>query len=83
MGEVYRGHDSRIHRDVAIKFSAERFGDRFGHEPSAMSALNHPNISTLYDVGLNYLVMELVEGKSPQGLPLDETLRIMRQIAQA
>jgi hypothetical protein len=42
-----------------------------------VAALNHPNISALYDVGANYLVMELVEGESPKGpLPLDEVLRI-------
>src|SRR5512142_2064602 len=72
MGEVYRAHDSRTRRDVAIKVSTEPFNERFDREVRAVAALNHPNICTLYDVGPNYLVMELVEGKSPQGpLPLE------------
>jgi Tol biopolymer transport system component/predicted Ser/Thr protein kinase len=84
MGEVYRARDSRLGRDVAIKVSAERFNDWFEREARAVAALNHPNISALYDVGPNYLVMELVEGESPKGpLPLDEVLRIMKQIAEA
>jgi eukaryotic-like serine/threonine-protein kinase len=49
-------------RDVAIKVSAERFSERFDREVRAVAALNHPNICSLYDVGPNYLVMELVEG---------------------
>src|SRR5437867_5319224 len=62
MGEVYRATDTRLHREVAIKVSAERFSDRFEREARAVAALNHPNICTLFDVGPNYLVMELVEG---------------------
>src|ERR1700674_2285468 len=84
MGEVYRAHDPRLNRDVAIKVSQERFSDRFEREFRADAALNHPNICTLYDVGPNYLVMELIEGESPKGpLPLEEALRIARQIADA
>src|ERR1700688_3758576 len=84
MGEVYRAHDSRLNRDVAIKVSQERFSDRFDREARAVAALNHPNICTLHDVGPNYLVMELIEGESPKGpLPLEEALRIARQIADA
>ena len=84
MGEVYRAHDARLRRDVAIKVSHERFSDRFEREARAVAALNHPNICTLYDVGPDYLVMELIEGESPKGpLPLDETLRIVHQIADA
>ncbi len=84
MGAVYRAHDPRMNRDVAIKISAERFSDRFSREVHAVAALNHPNICHLYDVGANYLVMELVEGQSPKGpLPLEEALRIARQIADA
>jgi hypothetical protein len=64
MGEVYRAHDPRMRRDVAIKVSAERFSDRFSREVHAAAALNHPNICTLYDVGPNYLVMELLEGET-------------------
>jgi eukaryotic-like serine/threonine-protein kinase len=60
MGEVYRAHDPRMGRDVAVKVAAERFSDRFSREVRAVATLNHPNISQLYDV--DYLVMELVEG---------------------
>jgi serine/threonine protein kinase len=84
MGEVYRAHDSRLGRDVAIKFSSERFSERFEREARAVAALNHPNICTLHDVGPNYLVMEYVEGEAPKGpLALDDVLRIAGQIAEA
>ncbi len=84
MGEVYRAHDPRVGRDVAIKISQDQFSERFAREARAVASLNHPNICTLYDVGPNYLVMELVEGESPRGpLPLEEALRIARQIAEA
>jgi len=80
MGEVYSAHDPRTGRDVAIKISAERFSERFDREVRAVAALNHPNICTLYDVGPNYLVMELVEGESPRGpMLLEEALRIARR----
>jgi eukaryotic-like serine/threonine-protein kinase len=64
MGAVYRARDSRLGRDVAIKISAERFTERFEKEARAIAALNHPNVCTLHDVGPNYLVMELVEGRT-------------------
>jgi serine/threonine protein kinase len=84
MGEVYRAHDTRLNRDVAIKVSQERFSDRFERETRAVAALNHPNICHLYDVGPNYLVMELIEGAPPKGpLPLDQALNLARQIAEA
>ena len=84
MGAVYRAHDPRMGREVAIKVAAERFSERFSREVRAVAALNHPNICHVYDVGPDYLVMELVEGQSPKGpLPLDEALRIARQIADA
>src|SRR5260370_30121335 len=84
MGEVYRALDRRLGRDVAIKVSQEEFTERFEREARAVAAINHPNICHLYDVGPNYLVMELIEGESPQGpLPLDEALRLARQIAAA
>src|SRR5262249_27521540 len=89
MGKVYRATDTRLHRQVAIKVSAGRFTERFEREARVIASLNHPNICQLYDVGPNFLVMELVEGptladrmrKSP--LPLDEALAIARQIADA
>jgi serine/threonine-protein kinase len=89
MGEVYRARDPRMGRDVAIKISAERFTDRFEREVHAVAALNHPNICHIYDVGPDYLVMELVEGPTlaariRQGaLPLEEALTIAHQIADA
>jgi serine/threonine protein kinase len=60
MGEVYRATDTRLRREVAIKFCTEPFTERFEREARAVAALNHPNICTLFDVGPNYLVMELV-----------------------
>ena len=71
MGSVYRARDTRLDRLVAIKFSGEQFSERFHREARAVAALNHPNICHLYDVGPNYLVMELVEG-APVGAPGDE-----------
>src|ERR1051326_6437911 len=62
MGEVYLGRDTRLDRGIAIKVSAAQFGERFEREARAISALNHPHICTLYDIGADYLVMELVEG---------------------
>jgi serine/threonine-protein kinase len=89
MGEVYRARDPRMGREVAIKLSAERFSDRFEREVRAVAALNHPNICHIYDVGPNYLVLELVEGPTlahrikQSAIPLDEALPIARQIADA
>ena len=79
MGDVYRAHDSRLGRDVAIKVSAEQFSERFDREARAIAALNHTNICHLYDVGPNYLVMEIVEGQTLAGpLPLNEALPLIR-----
>src|ERR1041385_932883 len=84
MGEVYRAHDLRMGRDVAIKISAERFSDRFEREVRAVAALNHPNICQLYDVGPNYLVMELIEGAPLKGpLPLQQAVSYAAQILDA
>jgi eukaryotic-like serine/threonine-protein kinase len=89
MGEVYRAHDARVGRDVAIKISAEQFNERFEREIRAVASLNHSNICILHDVGPNYLVMEMVEGPTlaeriKQGpIPLEESLEIARQIADA
>src|SRR5690349_16049687 len=84
MGEVYRARDPRLGRDVAIKVAAEQFNERFEREARAVAALNQPNICHLYDVGPNYLVMELVEGEAPRGpLPLETALEYARQIAEA
>jgi len=69
MGKVYRAMDTRLGRKVAIKVAAQKFGGRFEREARAISALNHPHICTLYDVGAlpsgtGYLVTELVEGET-------------------
>ena len=89
MGEVYRAKDTRLPREAAIKVSAERFSERFAGEAQIIASLNHPNISTLYDVGDDYLVMELVEGPTlaekitQRPLTLDEASAIARQIVDA
>ena len=89
MGEVYRAKDTRLGRDVAIKVSSREFNDRFEREAHAISALNHPNICTLHDIGPNYLVMEFIEGdtlsKLIEGgpLPLDKALAYAAQIVDA
>jgi tetratricopeptide (TPR) repeat protein len=64
MGDVYRAVDTRLGRAVAVKIAQPQFIQRFGREARAISSLNHPHICTLYDVGPNYLVMELVEGET-------------------
>jgi eukaryotic-like serine/threonine-protein kinase len=84
MGEVYKARDTRLDRIVALKFSQDRFTDRFEREARAVAALNHPHICTLHDVGPNYLVMEYVDGKPLEGaLPLDHALRYAVQICDA
>ncbi len=64
MGEVFRAIDRRLGRPVAIKIAHERFSSLFEREGRTISSLNHPHICTVYDVGPNYLVMELVEGET-------------------
>ena len=73
MGEVYRGRDTRLGRDIAIKVLPERFAtpsahERFLREARACSALSHPNICAIYDLGdvdgRPFLVMELLEGET-------------------
>src|SRR5579863_4996266 len=89
MGAVYLGTDTRLGRPVAIKVSSREFNDRFEREAKAISALNHPNICTLYDVGPNYLVMEFVEGEllskiiERGPLPLNKALSHAVQIVDA
>ena len=89
MGEVWKARDPRLNRDVAIKTSARQFTDRFEREAQVVASLNHANICTLYDVGPDYLVMELIEGPTlaeriAEGpIPLEEALAIAKQIAAA
>src|SRR5579872_3820547 len=97
MGEVYRGHDGRLRRDVAIKIlrestvaHAERQA-RFERESRAVAALNHPNIVSIFDIGSEdgvvFIVSELVEGESLRDrigrgqVPVRELLKIAVQIA--
>src|SRR2546422_2562687 len=89
MGEVYRALDSRVGREVAIKVSAQRFSERFEREVRVIASLNHPNICTLFDVGPDYLVMELIEGPTladrlrEGAIPFEEAMTIARQMADA
>src|SRR5215212_6098865 len=99
MGEVYKARDTRLDRSVAIKVLPAHIADdvelrrRFEREARAISALNHPHICTLHDVGrqggIDFLVMEYVAGetlatrltKGP--LPIAQTVRFGIQIADA
>jgi serine/threonine protein kinase/Tol biopolymer transport system component len=99
MGEVYRARDTRLERTVAVKVlpahlsSSPDVRARFEREAKTISALSHPHICALYDVGnqegTEYLVMELLEGETLAervargALPLDQTLRFGAQIASA
>ncbi len=88
MGAVYEALDTRLNRKVAVKVCQEMFSGRFEREARAISALNHPNICTLYDAGADYLVMELVEGDTLRalllrGLPADRGMSIARQVLAA
>lgn len=89
MGEVFRAVDTRLGRAVAIKVVDQRFSERFEREARAISSLNHPNICTLYDVGPNYFVMELLEGETIAArlksgpLPINLTLSYASQILAA
>ena len=99
MGEVYRARDTRLDRDVAIKILPEAFAAdaervaRFQREAKVLASLNHPHIAAIYGLedaeGVKALVMELVEGDDLAqrlrrgAIPLDETLPIATQIAEA
>lgn len=80
MGEVYKARDTRLGRPVAIKLCKEAFSERFEREARAIAALNHPNICQLYDVGPNYLVMELVNG-TPVA-PVDTSRKLLEIAVQ-
>src|SRR5258708_10058070 len=93
MGKGYRALDTRLDRAVAIKISCERFSERFEREARAFSALNHPHICTLYDVGslpsgLSFMVTELVEGETlrdwlKRAPDLERSLAVARQVLAA
>ncbi|MBS1827078.1 MAG: serine/threonine protein kinase [Acidobacteria bacterium] len=84
MGEVYKAHDTRLGRTVALKICRRGFSERFEREARAIATLSHPHICTLYDVGPNYLVMELIQGQPLAGpLPVETALRYAVQAADA
>ena len=100
MGEVYLADDTKLGRKVAIKFLNEEFSRdadklrRFVQEAKAASALNHPNILTVYEIGevdgKNYIAAEFIEGKTlreqffgKESLPLGSVLHFGIQIAEA
>jgi serine/threonine protein kinase len=99
MGQVYRAHDTRLNRDVALKVLPDAFAHdadrlaRFTREAQTLAALNHPHIASIYGLeesdGVRALVMELVEGDdlsqriARRAIPLDEALPIAKQIAEA
>jgi len=99
MGEVYRAHDAKIGRDVALKILPDIVASdpdrraRFEREAKTLGALNHPHIAQIYGfeqtTGSSALVMELVEGEdlarriARGAVPVDEALPIARQIAEA
>ena len=99
MGEVYRAKDTRLNRIVAIKILSAHLSDnpetkqRFEREARAISALNHPSICQLYDIGsqdgTDFLVMEFLEGEtladrlSKGAMPLSEVLKTGTAVAEA
>jgi len=99
MGEVYRGRDTRLDREVAIKVLPRAFAQdeerlmRFKREAQVLASLNHPNIAAIYGFenseGIFALVLELIDGPTltdriaNDPVPLDEALAIARQIAEA
>ena len=99
MGEVYRAHDSKLKRDVAIKILPDEFSQdasrvsRFQREAEVLASLNHPNIAAIYDLqeanDTRFLVLELVEGetladRTARGpIPIEEALDIAKSICEA
>ena len=96
MGEVYRAHDARLNRDVAIKILPDLFANdaerlaRFQREAQVLGSLNHPHIAQIHGVEQgNALILELVDGPtladviSKGPMPLDEALPVARQICEA
>src|SRR5579859_7076839 len=95
MGEVFRATDTKLGREVAIKILPAAFAAdpdrmaRFAREAQVLASFNHPNIAQIYGVEERALIMELVEGPTlaeriaAGPIPLDETVAIARQVAEA
>ena len=98
MGEVYRAHDNRLRRDIALKILPPEAADaerrrRFAHEAQAVAALNHPGIVTIHSVeqsgDIHFLTMELVDGQTLDvltpagGLPIDRLLALAIPLTDA